>query len=344
MVSEAPPFWWRPDAGMPALLLAPVSAAYAAIARRRLLTARREKVDAPVLCVGNLTVGGSGKTPVAIALAGAARAMGRHPGFLTRGHGGSIAGPHMVDAAHDGARHVGDEPLLLARAAPTAIAVDRAAGAARLIAEGCDFLIMDDGFQSARIHMDYALIVVDARRGVGNGRVVPAGPLRARVPDQIPYVDAMLSVGEGSAAAGVVRAAARAGRPVHIARLRAFPPEGLAGRHCLAFAGIGDPGKFFDTVEAAGGEIGLARRFPDHHDYREDDAQDLLASAAARELTLVTTAKDAVRLAHGGPKMRELHEKALVIEVEIEFELEGTAPAIVAHTLEAWRRRRIGND
>ena len=252
MVSEAPPFWWR-KADWRAWALWPFSSAYGAVAGRRLVHAVREKVDAPVLCVGNLTVGGSGKTPVAMALARQARAMGLSPGILSRGHGGTVSGPpHLVDPGHDVARHVGDEPLLLARAAPVAVTADRAAGARLLIDHGCDFLIMDDGFQSARIHIDFALIVVDARRGIGNGHTIPGGPMRASLVVQMRHADGVLRLGEGEGAERVVRQAARAGRPLFEASVRAHPPEGIAGRPCLAFAGIGDPGKFFDTVRAAG--------------------------------------------------------------------------------------------
>jgi tetraacyldisaccharide 4'-kinase len=185
LASEAPPFWWdKPD--WRAFALSPASLAYGAVAGRQLRRGKRQKVDAPVLCVGNFTVGGSGKTPVAIALAQQAKAAGLKLGILSRGHGGSFVEPHVVDAAHDAARHVGDEPLLLAQHAPVAVSPNRIAGAALLVdRHGCDFLIMDDGFQSARIHMDYALMVVDARYGLGNGHVIPGGPLRARVADQL---------------------------------------------------------------------------------------------------------------------------------------------------------------
>lgn len=341
MVSEAPPFWWK-KADWRAWALWPASLAYSAVARRRLLNAPREKVDAPVLCVGNLTVGGSGKTPVAIALARRARAMGLKPGILSRGHGGMVSGhPHLVDPEHDSARHVGDEPLLLARAAPVAVTADRAAGARRLIGEGCDFLIMDDGFQSARIHIDFALIVVDARRGIGNGYTIPAGPMRAPLVVQMRHADGVLRLGEGEGAARVVRQAARAGRPLFEAHTKAYPPEGIAGRSCLAFAGIGDPGKFFDTVRAAGAAEIIEKSFGDHHFYSEFDAQDLLSTADARGLEIVTTAKDAVRLDHGGEALAELRRRAKVIEVEAVFELERSPKAIIEATFDAWRRRRL---
>lgn len=341
MVSEAPPFWWG-KADWRAWALWPFSAAYGWVAARRLRNAPREKIAAPVLCVGNLTVGGSGKTPVAIALARHAAAMGLRPGFLSRGHGGAIMGhPHLVDPDHDSARHVGDEPMLLARAAPVAVCRDRAAGARALLARGCDFLIMDDGFQSARIHIDYALIVVDARRGIGNGHVIPAGPMRARLIEQMRHTDGVLKMGAGDGANPVLRQAARAGRAFFEARLRPAPLADIEGRPCLAFAGIGDPAKFFDTVAALGGEVRVAKSFGDHHFYSEFDAQDLISTAGAQGLLLVTTAKDAVRLDHAGGALEELRARVKVVEVEAAFDIESAPRAIIAETVEAWRRRRL---
>jgi tetraacyldisaccharide 4'-kinase len=213
MISEAPPFWWQ-EADWRAWALYPLSALYAMAARHRLETGSRHQVSAPVLCVGNFTVGGSGKTPVAIALAKAALERKLRVGFLSRGYGGAIDAPHLVDAEADIARHVGDEPLTLARIAPTVVTPDRLAGAELLITHGCDFIIMDDGFQSARIHIDYALVVVDAVRGIGNGHTIPGGPMRARLVDQMRHADAIVKLGEGSGADTVIRQAARAGRPV----------------------------------------------------------------------------------------------------------------------------------
>lgn len=342
MASEAPPFWWRkPD--WRAFALYPLSAAYAAAARRRLRTARREKVAAPVLCVGNFTVGGAGKTPVAADLAGAARRMGLRPGILSRGYGGSLPGPHLVDSRLDSARHVGDEPLLLARHAPVAVARDRAAGAELLLGRGCDFLVMDDGFQSARLHFDYTLIVVDARRGVGNGHVVPGGPLRARLVDQLPYADALLTMGEGSGADRVVRKAARAGKTIIGARLRPRPASGIEGRRLFAFAGIGDPEKFFDTVTEAGGLVAGTRAFPDHHFYADDELADLVHQARVAGLELVTTEKDAARLAHGSPAAASFLLDLHVLAAEVVFDPPDAPRRIIEATLAAWRERRLAD-
>ena len=339
MTSEAPPFWWQaPD--WRAYALYPISAIYGTVARRRMTAARREPIDVPVLCVGNFTVGGAGKTPVAIALARQARRMKLSPGFLSRGFGGKFPVPHVVDVHRDSARHVGDEPLLLAAHAPVAVTPDRAAGAKLLASRGCDFLIMDDGFQSARIHMDYALLVVDGRRGVGNGHVIPGGPVRAPLVHQMRFVQGLLKVGEGEAANDIIRMAARAGRPVYEAHTEIRDPQQFAGRRFLAFAGIGDPGKFFDTVTQAGGTVEMTRSFADHHFFTRDDLDDLTTAAAEKGLELITTAKDAVRLRHGASHEREFAAGLSVLEIELAFDLSRTARTIVDATLEEWRHRR----
>lgn len=337
-MSEAPPFWWEPP-DWRALALAPASAAYALVAARMMQRARRVKVPVPVLCVGNLTVGGAGKTPVAIALAAAAERAGLRPGFLSRGYGGSVSQPHLVDANHDSARHVGDEPLLLVRAAPTMVSPDRALGAKLLVERGTDFLIMDDGFQSARIHMDFALIVVDGRRGIGNGHVIPGGPLRARVVDQMRFASAVLAIGEGGAAETVVRQAARAGRPLYRASTRPRDAAAIAGRRFLAFAGIGDPEKFFQSVAAAGGMVVATRRFADHHSFTADELSDLVRQADGEGLELITTAKDAVRISTSHGLGGIAGDGLCVLEIETVFEPAGAADAIVEETLRAYRRR-----
>jgi tetraacyldisaccharide 4'-kinase len=340
MTSESPPFWWEePDWRV--LALSPLSSVYAIVAGRRMRSAAREKVEAPVLCVGNFTVGGTGKTPVAIALARQARRMQLNPGFLSRGHGGSFARPHVVDAHHDSARHVGDEPLLLAEHAPVAVTPNRAAGARLLLEKhGCDFLIMDDGFQSARVHIDYALVVVDTRYGIGNGRVIPGGPLRANIVDQLIFTTALLKMGEGTAADAVVRQAARAGRPIFEAHTQPRNGAGLAGKRFLAFAGIGHPDKFFDTVREAGGEVALARSFPDHHFYGDDELAELASTARGAGLGLITTAKDAARLRHGAASPEFLSHLD-VLEIDTVFERAHVPARIIDETLDAWRQRKL---
>lgn len=338
MASEEPPFWWK-EADWRAWSLWPFSAVYGRVARARMARGRREKVAPAVLCVGNLTIGGEGKTPVAIALAREALRGKIKAGFLSRGYGGSLSAPHLVDPENDAARLVGDEPLLLARHAPTVVAADRIAGVARLVSEGCELIIMDDGFQSARVHMDYALIVIDARRGVGNGHVIPGGPLRAPLIDQMRYADAVVRMGEGEAADIVVRQAARAGRPVFTARVAPCSPQEFQGARVLAFAGIGNPEKFYATLRETGAEIAATRSFPDHHPFSAEDIADLNAEAKAGDLQLVTTEKDQVRLCHGDAAMAAFARSVRALPIRTVFENEDTPDLILRDTLGRWRER-----
>jgi tetraacyldisaccharide 4'-kinase len=319
MVSEAPPFWWsKPD--WRAWGLWPISYLYGRIAGRRMAKARPPGVPVPVFCVGNFTVGGAGKTPTAIAIAQAAKRKGLTPGFLSRGYGGTLDVTTLVDPHHHRAEAVGDEPLLLAREAMTVISRRRFDGAERLVAEGCNFIIMDDGFQSARLKLDFALVVVDSVRAIGNGHLVPGGPLRAPLPEQIRQMSALLKVGRSDAADQLVRRAARAGKPVQVATLTPRPHVEVAGARVLAFAGIADPQKFYRTVASIGGELAVTRSFPDHHYFSEDEIADLLSDAGKDNLLLVTTAKDAVRLAGHRGAAQQLLEQARVVEVDMVFE------------------------
>ncbi len=240
MVSEAPSFWWS-KADWRAFGLWPISFLYGRIAGRRMAKARPPFAPVPVICVGNFTVGGAGKTPTALAIARAAHRKGLKPGFLSRGYGGSLDVTTVVDPAHHRADAVGDEALLLAREGLTVVCRKRVEGARRLASEGADIIIMDDGFQSARLGIDYGLIVLDAARGIGNGHLIPGGPLRAPVAEQMRHLSAILKVGDGHAADALIRKAARAGRQIHVAKLEPKAGQSLTGRNVLAFTGIGDP-------------------------------------------------------------------------------------------------------
>jgi tetraacyldisaccharide 4'-kinase len=340
MARRAPPFWWRKP-GPKALALWPAGALYGAVAARRMASAPRQRVGLAVLCVGNLTIGGSGKTPVATALADCAAAMGLKPGFLSRGHGARPGPPRLVSEA-DEAADVGDEPLLLAGHGPVAVGRDRAAGAQLLIEAGCDLAIMDDGFQSAQLHMDYALIVVDAAFGIGNGHVLPAGPLRAPVLRQLAFADAVLRMGRGPAADQVVRLAARAGKPVFDAIAAPRDPGRLAGRRFLAFAGIGHPEKFFATLRETGAEIAVEKAFGDHHPYTQWQLRDLMAEARAARLELATTAKDAVRLA-GVTLPPGFRQMLAILQIDAVFDPPQAPARMIGEALSAFRRRRLGS-
>jgi tetraacyldisaccharide 4'-kinase len=266
-----------------------------------------ERTGVPVICIGNFTVGGTGKTPVAIAVAHILQEQGGRPAFLTRGYGGRFAGPVQVDPARHGPQDIGDEPLLLSRAAPTVVSRDRVAGARLCREVGASVIVMDDGLQNPSLHKDLAIAVVDAEGGVGNGLCLPAGPLRAPLQAQWRHVDAVVLVGEGAAGEALAREAAMHSKPVLRARLVPDPTVAarLAGARVLAFAGIGRPRKFFATLEACGAAVVRARTFPDHHPYSEEEVQALLDEARAEALLPVTTEKDLVRIAALGPGLAE---------------------------------------
>jgi len=292
-----PAFWWHP-AGLTAGLLSPLGAAYGAIAARR-MARPGHRAQTPVVCIGNLTLGGAGKTPTAVAVARILDDAGLRPFVLSRGYGGSLSGPVLVDPANHRSADVGDEPLLLARSAPTVVARDRVAGAAAARDAGAKSIVMDDGFQNPALNKDLALLVVDGRRGIGNGRVFPAGPLRAPSPSQLGRAHAVVVIGSGAAGDRMAALAQARGLPVFRGVLEPDRPalEAIKGRPVLAFAGIGDPEKFFATLRAAGIDVRAERAFPDHHRYRRKEALDLIAVAERDGLVPVTTEKDWVRLA-----------------------------------------------
>jgi tetraacyldisaccharide 4'-kinase len=292
-----PAFWWRP-AGLTSGLLSPLAAVYGAIAAWRMAGPARD-AGIPVICVGNPTLGGAGKTPTAIAMAKILDAAGRRPFMLSRGHGGALAGPVRVDPARHHATDVGDEPLLLAQVAPSIVSRDRAAGADAARGAGASAVVMDDGFQSPGLKKDRSILVVDGRRGIGNGKVFPAGPLRAPLRRQFDRAQAVLVIGSGVAGDRLATAAQAHGLPVFHGRLEPDTAAlaALKGRPVLAFAGIGDPEKFFVTLREAAVEVRAAVAFPDHHRYRWNEARTLVERAGREGLVAVTTEKDRARLA-----------------------------------------------
>jgi tetraacyldisaccharide 4'-kinase len=314
-----PAFWWQPP-GLAAAMLSPVAAAYGAVAAARLHQPGAH-CGVPVICIGNLTLGGAGKTPTALAVGDLLKVAGAQPYFLSRGYGGRLPGPVLVDIRRHDASQVGDEPLLLAQTAPTIVAHDRVAGATAARAAGATVVVMDDGFQNPSLSKDLAIVVVDGRRSVGNGRVFPAGPLRAPLAAQLPHAQALVVIGDGEGAVGLT-AAARARRlPIFTARLEPNHDDlaALTGSPVLAFAGIGDPEKFFGTLRTAGIDVRATRVCPDHYLYTDEDAAILLAQAKADGLTLVTTAKDMARLT-GRPETTLLANAARTLRVTLRFD------------------------
>jgi tetraacyldisaccharide 4'-kinase len=295
-----PKFWHAPKSWK-SHLLRPLGALYGAIAAQRL---QRRGFDAgvPVFCVGNYHVGGAGKTPTVLALAKILRELGEIPVVLSRGYGGRLRGPVMVDPARHSAADVGDEPLMLAPQIPVAVSRDRINGVALARSQRASVILMDDGFQNPSIAKDASLIVVDGERGLGNGFVIPAGPLRAPLRPQLARTDALIVVGEG--AAGKAVAAEVAAREGLVLASNLVPAaaslDRLRGKRVLAFAGIGDPARFYRTLRAAGIDLVHERSFADHHPFTESEIERLLADAKAEQLTLVTTEKDFARLRSAG--------------------------------------------
>lgn len=335
-----PGFWHRPPSWGSRLLM-PLGALYGAVAGRRM---QRAGFDAgiPVLCVGNYHSGGAGKTPTVLALTRLLRDLGETPVVLSRGYGGRLHGPVMVDAIRHAAADVGDEPLMLARTVPVAVGRDRVSAVALARSQGASVILMDDGFQNPAIIKDASLIVIDAIRGIGNGGIIPAGPLRAPLGLQLARTDALIVIGDGAAAKTVVAEIAALGRPVLSAHLK--PDEesvaALAGKRVLAFAGIGDPGRFIRTLRAGGIDIVRERAFADHHPFSQGEIEALIAEAARDGLTLVTTEKDLARLrtAQGLPSWAS----AIVpFAVTLEFDDPGRLRKFVSERLFQAREKKF---
>ncbi|MCB9979360.1 MAG: tetraacyldisaccharide 4'-kinase [Rhodospirillales bacterium] len=297
-VFRTPGFWYdtkSPRARAWTILLTPLSWIYTA--GRELhcrISPQPRRVGIPVLCAGNLTAGGSGKTPLALALFSLIHDQGLAdtPFFLTRGYGGSLSGPVRVDPARHDFRAVGDEPLLLARHAPTIISRNRGAGAEFAKTQGADLLILDDGFQNPSLFKDISFLVLDGESGFGNFSLLPAGPLRETPDDAFSRADAFVIVGEDAHA---IRNRLPPGKPVFTAHLNALNPPDPAQRW-LAFAGLGRPEKFRTTIQSLGLSLVGWHPFPDHYSYTNQDLEDLISRARALNARLLTTEKDALRL------------------------------------------------
>jgi len=331
-----PRFWWRKP-GLAAALLAPLAALYGKTAAQRMRKGGA-RAGVPVICVGNFTLGGAGKTPTSIALARMLHDAGENVFCLTRGYGGRLRGPRHVDAHADAAADVGDEALLLARVAPTIVARDRRAGAALARAQGASVIVMDDGLQNASLAKDFTMALVDARRGLGNGQVFPAGPLRAPLRAQLSRCDALLIVGGGDAAESAVAAGRRRGLPIWRARIEA-DAHAVADikRPVLTFAGIADPEKFFASAAAAGLHVTARQAFPDHHNFTAEEAGDLIMRAEEQGLALLTTEKDRARMA-GDPAVAALASRVHVLPAAIRFEDVETVRRTVLERIATARR------
>ena len=295
-----PRFWQNPPEtpGWQARALAPASALWQLGAKIRAARTQAYEAPVPVICVGNLTAGGAGKTPLVAALVAELAAMGHAPHVLSRGYGGKTAGPHLVDPTADSAAEVGDEPLLHALFAPTWVARDRAAGARAAAESGASAIVMDDGFQNPAVIKEIAILAVDAEDGFGNRRVIPAGPLREALTPGLARADLAVLIGTPEMRARAMATwPGPAGLPVIGAEIS--PAEtglDLQGQPVVAFAGIGRPEKFFDTLRGMGAQLVEAIAFDDHYLFPDAVLNRLISQARRAGAALITTEKDAVRL------------------------------------------------
>ncbi len=306
-------------------MLHPISDVWGWLAQRRVERATPYRAHVPVICVGNFTAGGTGKTPLAIRIANDLVSLGETPAFLTRGYRAKGGAPRWVDAKADTAETSGDEPLLLARAARVLIARDRAAGA-RAIEQAdppASVIIMDDGLQNPSLGKDFSLAVVDGVRGIGNGMVIPSGPLRSPLGFQLGLIDAVVVNGPPAATADGVLTALRRSFPGPVLAARTEPAEStewLDGARVVAYAGIANPQRFFSLLESCGATVVVRRSFSDHHAFSPADAAALLQTAAAHSASLVTTEKDWVRLSGHADARRDLQARTRTLPICLAFD------------------------
>jgi tetraacyldisaccharide 4'-kinase len=334
-----PAFWYRPPS-LASRLLTPLGAVYGVIAGLR-MQSRGFDAGIPVLCVGNYHTGGAGKTPTVLALTKLLRELGETPVVLSRGYGGKWQGPVKVDPTRHIAANVGDEPLMLALTVPVVIARNRVDGVALARSQGASVILMDDGFQNPAIAKDASLIVIDSDRGLGNTSVFPAGPLRAPLKLQLACTDALVVIGHGNAAAAVAANLAARGKQVMSAHLKPDTASlgALAGKRVLAFAGIGDPGRFFRTLRGAGIDVVRERTFADHHPFSHAEIEALIAEARADGLTLVTTEKDLARLRNSD--VADLTRDIVPFAVTLEFDDAAALRKCVSAWLFAAREKKF---
>ena len=295
---KAPGFWRDKESSL-GVILSPLGWAYATATAWRLSHSDPWHPPVPVICVGNLTAGGTGKTPIVRDIVRRLIAAGRHPYILSRGYGGREMGPLRVDAAKHTAADVGDEPLLLAQDAPCWISANRAAGACAMVTADAGTIVMDDGLQNVTLAQDLRLVVADGAVGFGNERAIPAGPLRETVEAGLSRAHALIVVGEDKMEL-TTRFAKRV--PVLQASLKPRDSAWLEGARVLGFAGIGRPEKFIETLRETGVDLAAFQGFPDHYPYGEDELLTLAREAERRKAQLVTTEKDWVRFT---PEWRE---------------------------------------
>lgn len=302
---KTPVFWQHKN--LTTSILYPLGKLYALATRLNLKFHKSQKVNIPVICIGNLTAGGSGKTPTAISIAAILQNMGYKPFFVSRGYGGKLKNV-LVDPKLHTPEQVGDEPLLLARQAPVVVNANRFQGAQTAISHGADIIIMDDGFQNPKLHKDLSFLVFDGGIGYGNGFCIPAGPLREELSQGLKRAQAIIIIGEDKK-----NLKQQISLPSFEGKISALKPQ-ISGSKIIAFAGIGRPEKFYLSLKELGLELVKTIDFPDHHFYTSQELQDLIKQAKDNNYTLITTAKDFVKIP------QNLQSNFHVLEIEIQWQ------------------------
>lgn len=287
-------------------LLLPISWLYGAATYLRVHTKKSSKVSVPVICIGNLTAGGTGKTPVSVAIAGLLQQNGKNPFFLSRGYGGKLKNI-LVNPEKHSADLAGDEPLILTRQAPVVVDSNRVKGAELAIHNGADCLVMDDGFQNPGLYKDLSFLVFDGAYGAGNHRLIPAGPLRESLKQGFKRAHALIIIGEDK-----TNISAQTALPVFGADIEEIKPA-TNNKKVLAFAGIGHPQKFYDSLMRCGLTIFKVQNFPDHHFYTKTELQNLIQTAQKHDLDIYTTSKDYVKIP---PELKKYFK---VLEIKIKW-------------------------
>ena len=326
-MSLHPPSWWQDDTGhiLPKYL-DPLGQIYGQAVKWRFLYTKPYQSKLPVICIGNFTLGGTGKTPLSIKISQILNDLGWEPSFLSRGYKGKIAGPLLVNPAEHTALDVGDEPLLLSRHAQTVISKNRIEGVWLIEQRSSNIIIMDDGFQNPTVQKNLSLIAIDSATGLGNGRIFPAGPLRAPLEFQLPKADAIIITGSNEKEKAKIQSLLKDQynfkKPILRGSLSASAEtEWLGEKPILAYAGIGRPEKLFQSLEKAGGKVIRRIPFPDHHNFNKKDADRLTELALKDDLQLVTTEKDHVRIDEtSGHQLKALKRMSRPFPVEFKFE------------------------
>jgi tetraacyldisaccharide 4'-kinase len=313
---NTPHFWYSPTLNKWQKCLIPLSYLYTYITRSTGRFITPQKINIPVICIGNLVLGGAGKTPTALALATWLLERGYNIHFLTRGYGGTEPGPLCVNLNHHKANQVGDEALLLAKTAPTWVCKDRVLGAKAAHAAGAQLLIMDDGFQNPSLYKDLSLVVIDGQQGLGNQHVFPAGPLREPLIMGLKRAQAVVIIGKDEH-----NCAALAPQLPILFSVMTPAPESISlirKKPLIAFAGLGYPEKFFRFLRQNDAHLIETYEFPDHYFYNEKELQPLITKAQAKNALLITTEKDMVRVPN------TLQSQIKVFKITIKFKSESS--------------------